>query len=189
MMVARHMSDVLTSGVFWTAVVGLAGITAAFFAPAWSQRHLSRRGEARAFRQMKRLVVYELTRNREDLDRAAPDPRFRESPEELPGYNSAAWDEYRASLAEALEDDDWEALHEAYGFVSIIRALGLGAILSKGLQAKAREEGRSDEIPTREVDDSDYALWAKMFEETRRHAIAAVDLAIERLTAAEPMKD
>jgi hypothetical protein len=46
--------------VFWTAIVGLAGIVAAFFAPPWAQRRIQRRKEERQFRVARRLVSEEL---------------------------------------------------------------------------------------------------------------------------------
>jgi hypothetical protein len=46
--------------VFWTALVGLAGIVAAFFAPPFAQRKIQRRKEEQEFRVARRIVSEEL---------------------------------------------------------------------------------------------------------------------------------
>jgi hypothetical protein len=46
--------------VLATAVVGIAGIIATFFAPARAQKQVERRREARDFRRATRLVAQEL---------------------------------------------------------------------------------------------------------------------------------
>jgi hypothetical protein len=52
--------DAATAGVIATGAVGVAGIEAAFFAPAWSQQVIEERREARAFRRARRLVAEEM---------------------------------------------------------------------------------------------------------------------------------
>jgi len=58
----------LTVEAPWTAVVGLAGIAAAFFAPTYSQRRLEQRREKREYRRAKALVLAELAEVVETLE-------------------------------------------------------------------------------------------------------------------------
>jgi hypothetical protein len=109
------METVLTSGVFWTGLVGLGGILAAFFAPTRTQRTIERRREAREFRRARRVVADEMSGAADGFRFVAqigriPDGPLLESSAFMP---SEAWLAERGVLATSLDNDVWQVVSRA----------------------------------------------------------------------------
>jgi hypothetical protein len=92
--------------VFWTALLGFAGIAAAFFAPPWTERRIAKRRDAADFRQARRLVAHELYNLMIELQSLAL-MEYQWPPEGvgLP-LRTPAWDAYSPVLARALVNED-----------------------------------------------------------------------------------
>lgn len=109
------VETVLTSGVFWTGLIGFVGIVATFFAPTWTQRTIERRRERREFRRAMRVVADEMqgaaVALRFSAEKSTPLAEWMESFLVL-----AAWEAERAVLAASLTDDVWQTVsHTAEG--------------------------------------------------------------------------
>src|SRR5437764_8519104 len=100
------------AGVIATGVVGLAGIAAAFFAPAWSQERLERRRELRDFRSARRLVAQELYLAH--VDTIVHDKPGALPPDALDFFQTSEWDAHKATLSRELADADYEPVRNAY---------------------------------------------------------------------------
>ena len=104
--------------VWATALVGLAGIMAAFFAPWWVQTKLEGRRENRAFRRATRLVGHEARRNQRRVTAVVGvfaarakglDPRL--------GGGTDLWDREAGVLASSLRESDWSVVSRAYALL------------------------------------------------------------------------
>lgn len=102
------------TAVVATAVLGLAGIITTFLAPAWSQRKIEQRREARAFRRAQRRVAHE-------LDYGADMLEIAEAAGVVPpltaldrDFKTDAWIEEQGELGQAIDDDVWDAVRLAY---------------------------------------------------------------------------
>jgi hypothetical protein len=109
----------LTVEAPWTAVVGLAGIAAAFFAPTYSQRRLEQRREKREYRRAKALVLAELAEVVETLETLSEeipstDPKSglfaAVSVREHGFFETPEWSANKNTLADSLDPDDFEPL-------------------------------------------------------------------------------
>lgn len=105
-------STIPSEPVFWTAVLGLAGIAAAFFAPAWSQRAIGRRLERRRFRGASRLVADELNLLEVGLRAVGDAGRWPDDPEAL--LPVATWERLSDVLAPSLTLEDWRRVAKVY---------------------------------------------------------------------------
>jgi hypothetical protein len=107
-------------GVLATAIVALAGITATFFAPSWSDQVIERRREASSFRVARRLVSQELRRLAFDLDAIAGqnitfDPKLGRLIE------ITVWEQQQEALARSLNEATWTQVCRFYTGVEKIR--------------------------------------------------------------------
>jgi hypothetical protein len=104
--------SIVSDPVFWTALLGIAGIVAAFFAPPWTARRIERRRESRDFRRSTRLVA-------DDMQGAAEVLRFMgEQAQALPKemltfLDLQSWEAERGVLATSLASDVWQAVSHA----------------------------------------------------------------------------
>jgi hypothetical protein len=158
--------------VFWTAAVGIAGITAAFFAPTWSSRRIEQRREQRDFRRARRLVANELALAVEGLSFVLEGARIPltdhlSDPIFLP---TAAWKSERTVLATLLDEFDWLALSRAYELFARIR----GSLFE---EAGLLEEG----LRPQDLDDRTRA--------NVETAVEIVSAALEKLLVATPLKN
>jgi hypothetical protein len=115
------MADVLREPVFWTALLGVTGILATFFAPTWNQGRIERRRDRRDFRRAKRLIIYELDANRGSFEYMLETKRvwsLRDLRDRLV-FPHDAWKAERAILATLLKDEDWEGLDGDFGFIEV----------------------------------------------------------------------
>jgi hypothetical protein len=119
--------------VFWTALLGLAGIAAAFFAPPWTERRIARRRDAADFRQARRLVAQELYNLMIEL-RSLAEVKYQWPPENVGFLRTPAWDAYGPVLARALvNEDETSWLLVALVYQNVAR-------LAKSLEAGEAEE-------------------------------------------------
>src|SRR5688500_5451082 len=101
--------------VMATAVVGLAGILAAFLAPTWSTKEIERREERREFRAAQRLVVDELAavalslKSATGADREVTLAILVRDPFPPPQSQLATpeWTTHKTTLAESLPPQMW----------------------------------------------------------------------------------
>jgi hypothetical protein len=109
--------------VIATALVGLAGIAATFFAPSWAQTKLDRRRENREFRRASRLVWHEVRKNRttagvfkEAVERASDVVPSNIRDLIWTGH----WQTQSAVLATSLSDEDWRSVEHAYALLESV---------------------------------------------------------------------
>jgi hypothetical protein len=110
--------------VFWTAVVGVAGIAAAFFAPTYAERVIEGRRQAREFRRAKRLVSHELGVLAQSLKTIAKaDPEYATRLVKMANFFAAPeWEEHKPILAACLPEEAWAPLPDIYTKVEFNRA-------------------------------------------------------------------
>ncbi len=108
-------------GLVSTALVGVAGIAATFFAPSWTERAIERRRENRSFRVAKRLVSHELHRLAIDLDAVAKQP-VKFAPDLARFLDTPEWDAHGRTLAGSLSDPAWLQLSTLYTSVEKMRS-------------------------------------------------------------------
>lgn len=101
------------AGVLSGAVVGLAGIASAFFAPAWLQRTSERRTDAREFRTAQRLVARELLTLGGDLF-AIGEAHTAFAPDLAGLFVGREWEIHKTVLARLLPDDVWVYVRDTY---------------------------------------------------------------------------
>lgn len=137
-------------GLITTAIVAVAGITATFFAPWWTQGRIERRRELHDFRVAKRLVTLELRRLIIDLGAIRDAPAIFDPV--LTGFlDVPEWEAHKATLARSLSEDAWGHLRDTYTAVEKMRAaltLGHGRELTEGHK---RLLGEVIQIATRAV--------------------------------------
>lgn len=108
--------------VFITALLGLAGILAAFFAPTWTERKIAQRREDKELRQARRLVAQELQQLASDLLTIARQ-RVGMTHESGPFLTSAEWPAHKGTLSRDLGQDDWRLVANVYTHVHQFRQL------------------------------------------------------------------
>lgn len=107
--------------VLLTALVGLAGILAAFFAPTWTDRRIARRREAQDLLQARRLVAQELETLAIQLRTVARQGRAF-LPELADFFETDEWEAHKATLARSLDGTQWRALASVYGQIASLRS-------------------------------------------------------------------
>ena len=117
--------------VFWTALLGFAGIAAAFFAPPWTERRIARRRDTADFRQARRLVAHELYKLMIDLRSiAVMEHMWPAEGKGMALLRTPAWDAYSAVLARALvneEETSWLLVALVYQNIGrLVQALETG---------------------------------------------------------------
>jgi hypothetical protein len=139
--------------VFWTALVGLAGIAAAFFAPPWTERLIAKRRDAADFRQARRLVAQELYNLMMEL-RSLAEMDHMWSPESIGFLRTPAWDAYGPVLARALVNEDepsWLLVALVYQNIArLAKSLELGEEFARafGEAEKMNDERRATLVET-----------------------------------------
>jgi hypothetical protein len=109
--------------VFWTALVGIAGIIAAFFAPPWTQRKIERRKETREFRAARGLVTHELdliSREVAAVLQRGVRGKFHE-PMAARFLSDDRWRANERILAQALPDVVLEQVARVYSIAGVVR--------------------------------------------------------------------
>jgi len=134
-------TDLINAGI--PGLVGVAGILGTFFAPAWATRKAARRRERRDFRTASRLVLDELETIEIHFRLLVEDGRVPTRDLADGFLPTAAWNEYKAVLAEMLDDNDWAGIPTMMGTIDHHRLLigdqGAGTQLSQTLLDRANE--------------------------------------------------
>jgi hypothetical protein len=155
--------DAATTGILATAALGLAGILATFFAPAWSQRVLERRREARAFRKACNLVGHELLLAYSALGVMVGALDNGGLVQGAHIMEEQAWEAHGGVLGEALVGESWMKLAAAYTGIRFVK-------LRVSTDVEAADVAEPDKALIREILDA-----VTEAREALAHAIPARD--------------
>ena len=137
-------------GAIATAIVGVAGIAATFFAPTWSEARIARSRADREFRVARRLVGAELEVISVQLQ-ALTDSRAIHADDLKAFFPTAEFDTHKTPLANLLPDERWESVANAYSQIGATKFM-----LRRGgeLTEQQMESVRTDVVDVQEAIDA-----------------------------------